>query len=340
MDSKIYIIALFLLFSISVKSQDLTVLYEKVNKAVVVVLTEQKEFIKSGSSTKSVTSSGLGSGFMISDTEIITAAHVVQIADNIKVKFIDGEEIPAKVISSYIHADVALLKLIWPKKNAKTVKLADSDKVKIGEKVFVVGAPFGLGHSLSSGYISGIMKDTNDKNPFTISEYFQTDAAINQGNSGGPMFNMNGDVIGVVSNILSQSGGFQGIGFAATSNISQKLLIDNKMIWTGTKIIPLTGKMANILNVPQESGLLVQQVVNTSPLGIIGLKGGDTEISIAGEQIIIGGDIILSINGLKFELNDDTLVKVAKMSSEQYEGKSFELKVLRDGKIITLGSRK
>ena len=214
--------------------------------------------------TKTVTSGGLGSGFMISDNQIITAAHVVKVAEKVSVQFLDGEVIPAKVISAYGTADVALLELIWPRKNAITLNLADSDQVKIGERVFVVGAPYGLGHSLSSGYVSGIIKNKNDKNPFTNSEYIQTDAAINTGNSGGPMINMKGEVIGVVSNILTESGGFQGIGFASSSNITKDLLFEKEVIWNGTDLVPLTGKIAKVFNLPQESGLLVQRVVKVS----------------------------------------------------------------------------
>jgi len=123
----------FLFLSISINGQSLSELYKKVNPAVVVILTEQKELVSSGKMTKTVTSGGLGSGFMISDTQIITAAHVVQVAEKVDVEFLDGEIIPAKVISAYATADVALLELIWPRKNAITLRLADSDQVNIGE---------------------------------------------------------------------------------------------------------------------------------------------------------------------------------------------------------------
>ncbi len=204
------------MINISVKAQDLTKLYERVDPAVVVIITEVKDVVNVGSATKIVSSEGLGSGFLISDKQIITAAHVVQFAEKLNVKFDDGEIIPAKVISSFNTADLALLELIWPRKNAVTVKLGDSDKAKIGSKVFVVGAPYGLSHSLSSDYVSGIIKDEQTKNPFTISEFIQTDTAINTGNSGGPMFNMQGEVIGIVSKILTESDGFQEIGLVAT----------------------------------------------------------------------------------------------------------------------------
>jgi len=337
---KNYFLITILFVSLSVKSQDLTNLYEKVNPAVVVILTEQKELLNTGKTTKTITAGGLGSGFMISDNQVITAAHVVKVAEKVNIEFTDGEIIPAKVISAYSGADIALLELIWPKKNAITVKLGDSDQVKIGEQVFIVGAPFGLGHSLSSGYVSGIVKNKEDKNPFTISEYIQTDAAINTGNSGGPMFNMRGEVIGVVSNILSQSGGFQGIGFASSSNITKELLFEKKIGWSGTDVYPLTGKLARIFNLPQESGLLVQRVVKVSPFGIIGLEDGDMELTINEEKLIVGGDIILSINGVKFEFNDETLLKISKVIGQNSSNNSTELVVLRGGKIITLGRKK
>lgn len=331
-------IVLFLISFYS-RSQDLTQLYKKVNPAVVVILTEQKELINIGNKTQTVTSGGLGSGFLISDNQLITAAHVVQVAEKLNVQFIDGEIIPAKVISSYSNADVALVELIWPRKNAVILKLADSDKTQVGESVFVVGAPYGLVHSLSSGHVSGIIKDTDDKNPFTNTEYIQTDAAINTGNSGGPMLNMNGEVVGVVSNILSQSGGFQGIGFAASSNITKELLFEKKILWSGTDTTLLTGKLAEIFNLPQESGLLVQHVVNVSPFGVLGIQGGDTEITINKEKLIVGGDIILAINGIKFDYNDDALLKISTMLEQRNPNDPIELTVLRAGKIIKLGRK-
>lgn len=333
------VLLFFILLSAPSKAQSLSDLYEKVNPAVVVILTEQKEIVSSGKNTQTVTSGGLGSGFMINDKHIVTAAHVVQVAEKVDVQFLDGEIIPAKVISAYSTADVALLELIWPRKNAVSLNLADSDQVKIGEKVFVVGAPYGLGHSLSSGYVSGIIKDKEDQNPFTNSEYIQTDAAINTGNSGGPMINMKGEVIGVVSNILTQSGGFQGIGFASSSNITKELLFEKKIIWNGTDVIPLTGKIAQIFNLPQESGLLVQRVVKVSPFGVLGVEDGDIEMTINGEKLIVGGDIILSINGVEFENSDESLLNISKVMEIGKENTPLELVVFRAGKKITLGRK-
>ena len=333
-------LCLLLFINISINAQDLTKLYEKVNPAVIVIITEVENVVNVGAVTKTVSSEGLGSGFLISDKQIITAAHVVQVAEKLNVKFGDGEIIPAKVITSFGTADIALLELIWPRKNAVTVKLGDSDKAKIGSKVFVVGAPYGLSHSLSSGYVSGILKNDKTKNPFTKSEFIQTDAAINTGNSGGPMFNMQGEVIGIVSNILTESGGFQGIGFAATSNIAKILLLETKKFWSGIEAKPISGRIAEIFNLPQKTGLLVQKVVKTSPLGIIGLKGGDIEMIIDKQKILVGGDIILSFNGVQIEDSDESLLSVAKMIEARDKDDPIELTVFRAGKVITLGRRK
>lgn len=330
----ITIITLF--FTIISTAQDLSKLYEKVNPAVVVIFTQEAKLESTGSITKTVTSEGLGSGFMISDTDIITAAHVVAAAEQLRVRFLDGEIRSAKVISTFKSADVALIKLDIPKKNAVTVTFGDSDLIKIGEQVFIVGAPFGYSHSLSSGYISGIIKNKLGTNPFTNTEFIQTDAAINTGNSGGPMFNMKGEVIGVVSQILTKSGGFEGIGFASTANITKNLMMNNRAPWLGLDAYPLTGKTKRLLNVPQNSGLLVQRVVFGSILYKMGLQGGDTEIIVDGQKLIIGGDIILAFDAIEFDLTDQALVKLGEFAKNLKPDSSFTLKILRNGKIIEL----
>ncbi len=330
------VLGFFLLLYASAEAQDLSALYEKVKPAVVVIYTEERKLQRLGNTTAMVNSQGLGSGFLISDSQIITAAHVVDVAEKLFVQFLDGETIEAKVVSTFNEADVALIRLVRPKKNAVLVALGDSDKSKVGEQVVVIGAPFGLAHSLSSGYISSKISNTKDTNPFTNSEFIQTDAAINTGNSGGPMFNLDGEVIGVVSQIKTITGGFQGIGFAASSNIAKDLLIDKKIPWTGADFLPLSGKSAQLLNIPQNSGLLAQRVVSTSPYGKMGLRGGTVEATIDGTDVLLGGDIILSFNGIRFEMNDETLKKLGDFANSLQSGDAVILEILREGKIISL----
>ena len=148
------------------------------------------------------------------DGKVLTAAHVVQTADTVSVEFPNGEIVKAKVVSSEPPADIALLQLERVPASAVVAKLGDSDQVGVADQIFVVGAPYGISHTLTVGHISARRTPGGEQSELGLAEFFQTDAAVNQGNFGGPMFNMNGEVIGIVSHILSQSGGFEGLGFA------------------------------------------------------------------------------------------------------------------------------
>jgi len=333
------ILSLLIICFVSVTdAQDLTKLYESVHHAVVTIHSTSSELAPEGMKRGTVTVQGLGSGFMISSKQIITAAHVVVATENIAVEFEDGEKIPAKVISAYKNADVALIELAYAKKNPTVVTLANSDDVKIGERIFIIGAPFGLQHSLSSGYISGRLGHGNKvSNAFTNLEYFQTDAAINTGNSGGPMFNMNGEVVGIVSYILSQSGGFEGLGFAATSKVAKELLIDRNPFYLGIDGMAIGSDIAGIFNLPQSSGFLVQKVVFLSPAGMMGLRGGEYKGTIEGQEIVLGGDIILEVDSIVFSF--ENLGLISENFNQKKKGDGFTLKIIRRGKIMTLNGR-
>ncbi|TGV03526.1 S1C family serine protease [Flavivirga rizhaonensis] len=338
---KIIIIPLICLFAINyTNAQDLSSIYEKVSPAVVAIYTQENNIVTHPNNvSQTVTDNGLGSGFMVSDEYIITAAHVVNVPETLVVQFYDGETIDAKVVTSYKSADIALIKLVTPKKNATTVKFGDSNQLKIGQRVFVIGVPLGVGFSLSSGYVSGFKGQILGKNPFTNTEFIQTDAAINQGNSGGPMFNLNGEVVGVVSHITSKSGGSNGIGFASSSNLAAHLLLNNKMPWFGAELYSLSGKEAKLFNLPQTSGLLVQRIASNSLFDKMGVKKGDTEIIIGKKKLIIGGDIILSFNNITYDITDDALIKIAGFAKNLIDNPKFEMTVLREGQIITLKSK-
>lgn len=325
-----YVVLLFPMALVS--AQDLTLLYNQVKKSVVTILTES-EAIDEGHQI--VTDEGIGSGVLISDKgEILTAAHVVNDAEKVTVRFLNGEEIRAKVIRSAPVADIALLRLSWMPKEYEIAEIGDSDKVSIGQQIIVLGAPYGLEHSLSVGHISGKQKQKLRTSGFVINEYFQTDASINQGNSGGPMFNLEGEIVGISSYIITESGGFQGLGFVATSNLAKKLVIDGNRRWTGINGYILDETMAWILNVPLKGGMLVESVVRFSPADFAGIKGGFEQIDVAGEQVIVGGDIILSVNGFPLtkrafdNLENETIENV-----DFLDRKTFVLKVLRGGKI-------
>ncbi|MBC3846295.1 trypsin-like peptidase domain-containing protein [Winogradskyella echinorum] len=312
-------------------AQEIASLYKQVNKSVVTIITEYKVL---NDQHQFISDESIGSGVIISDKgEILTAAHVVNDAETITVKFLNGEEILAKVIKSAPVADLALLKLSWMPKEYKTAKIGNSDTVSVGDKIMVLGAPYGIEHSLSVGYISGKRTQKARTSEFIINEYFQTDASINQGNSGGPMFNLQGEIIGISSYIITESGGFQGLGFAATSNLAKKLVIDGNRRWTGISGFILDKKLAWILNVPIDGGILVESVVKFSPADFAGIRGGFETININGESLIVGGDIILSVNGFPLtKANFEKLGSDILNKSNIYNQNSFTLMIWRGGK--------
>lgn len=243
---------LFLLFFSTVCiSQNISDLYKQVNHSVVVINTEEMA-PTGGFENKMTTSEGLGSGVLLTeDGDVLTAAHVVHNAENIMVGFADGTEVPARVIGSVVSADLAHIKLDWVPEGSTIAKLGDSDDVNIGDEIIVIGAPYGIERSLSVGHISGRHQKESISEGLAFMEFLQTDAVINTGNSGGPMFNMRGEVIGIVSYILSETGGYQGLGFVVSSNVAKMLFIEQKAFWTGFESIIVDGDLAKVLNMPQ-----------------------------------------------------------------------------------------
>lgn len=326
----IYISIFSFLLIFNAQAQNLRDHYARLSKSVVKIIVEGQEIEKT--TMQKVSSQGIGSGVLISeDGLILTASHVIQTANSVKVQFLDGEVIPAKVISSAPFADVATIQLSWKPKNKVVAKVGNSDNTKVGDQIFMIGAPYGLDFSMSVGYISGRHKKKRFANGTQWIEFFQTDASINQGNSGGPMFNMKGEIVGIASFILSESGGFQGLGFAATSNVCTDLLLDERNAWSGMEGIYISDALAKALNVPQGGGLLVQKVATLSPIGVMGIQGGTIPIDIAGETILIGGDVILAVNGIPL-INDVNFEKMRVDLEQLEDGKSFTITVLRDGR--------
>ena len=329
------IVSLFIIISsVQLQAQNISDLYAELDLSVVVIEVISSETAGDGNMRDKVSMGSLGSGVLVSkDGVIITAAHVVNNADAIRVTFKDGQQLRAKVTSLSRIADVALIKCDGVIKNPKVAKMGNSDDTRIGDEVLIIGSPMGLTHSLSVGYISRREKQTDSRAGFTRMEYFQTDAAINTGNSGGPMFNMQGEVIGVVSSILSRSGGFEGIGFVATINIVKSLLFEKTNIWLGVDVFVLSGPLAIALNVPQEGAILIQNVAKDSPGYYMGLKGGFVKATIEEHEIILGGDIILSIDGHSFDTEENVLKAVDYLNSVK-KGESYTFKVIRNGQIV------
>ena len=309
-------------------------LFKRVKDAVVIIHTVERQG-PSESRQGEISRGGLGSGVLISDDGLVmTAAHVVHLADQVEVEFISGEKIFAEIVGSAPQADVALLRLEKMPELIRPAKLGDSGKVNVGDQIFVIGAPYGISHTLTVGHVSGIHEQQVGGNEDARTDrkgvLLQTDAAVNQGNSGGPMFNLKGDVIGIVSYILSQSGGFEGLGFAISSATAQALLLDHPTYWSGLSGIMLTGQLAKAFNLPQSAGVLVQRVAHNSPAERADIRPGTIPISKDGRTILIGGDIILGIDDIIIYEMADQLLILDRLSKKK-KGDKVVIRLLRDG---------
>ncbi len=322
-----------------VQAQDVVSAFQRANGSVVLVRAKGRDLTAQGGSSILVKFNEVGSGVLIgSDGKVLTAAHVVQIADEITVQFLSGETEPAHVIASEPRADLALLQLSHVPPGVQPARLGDSSRVQVGEQVFIVGAPYGIAHSLTVGYVSGRHKPNTIYAEIPLAEFLQTDAAINQGNSGGPMFNLNAEVIGIVSHIISKSGGFEGLGFVVSSNMVRQLLLDKRPFWTGVTWFPVSGDLAQYLNLPQPFGLLVEEVAKRSPGEAIGLRPSKAVARLDGKDVPLGGDIVLAAMGI--QLDDLTsLDKVRDRWAQLRSRDEMTFRVLRAGQVIDLKGR-
>ncbi len=260
----------------------------------------------------------LGSGFIIDkDGYIITNNHVVDGADDIKVKLADGREYKAKVIGRDQKTDLALIKISSLFKDLPYLPLGDSDKMRVGDWVLAIGNPFGLEETVTQGIISATGRVIGS-GPYD--NFLQTDAPINPGNSGGPLINLSGEVIGINSAII-QSG--QGIGFAIPSNMAKKITPQLKEKgkvsrgWIGLSVQSVTPEIAQALGLKEAKGVLVSEVVPGGPADAAGIKRGDVIVSFDGKDIKKVADLPLLV-------------------AETPAGKSVDVKIMRDSKELSL----
>jgi serine protease Do len=306
--------------------------YRRVNSSVVVIRARGQEVTREGV----VRFREVGSGVLISaDGKIATAAHVVHLMGDITVEFLGDEPIPARVIASEPRADISLLQIAKVPRDATVSALADSDPARIGDPVFIIGAPYGLGHSLSTGVISARWDTNTVTRDFPLAEFLQTDAVINTGNSGGPMFNRNGHLIGIVSHNITKSGGSEGLGFVVTSNTFKRYLLERNRRWYGLDFEFVSGTMAEALRVPQSGGVLVKQVAQDSIGERLGLRGGDRLGIVEGQQLIVGGDIVLRIQGIDVGTKAG-MVQALRTLETLKPGEIMRVNVLRDGRVVEL----
>jgi len=320
----------------SAGAQNVGEVFRKVNPAVVVIRAKGRDVEGVSGLTKFTET---GSGVIVSaDGKVMTAAHVVHTMDEVDVEVLGGETLRARVISSEPAADLSLLQLTSLPKGLKVATLADSDKVRVGDQVIVVGAPYGLSHSLSAGWISARWPANSVYRAMPLAEFLQTNATINTGNSGGPMFNMAGEVIGIVSHNISKSGGSEGLGFVVSINTAKNLLLERPSFWSGLDGQIITGAIAMILNVPQPAAYLVKSVARGSVGDELGLRGGAMLATIRGEQFVVGGDIILKVQGMRVDEAIDR-AKIREILNAVPPGGEIRMTVLRLGQVVELKGR-
>jgi S1-C subfamily serine protease len=279
-----------------------------------------------------------GSGFVIDeDGHILTNAHVVQGANKIEVGFSNDKTAEAKLVGQDASNDIALLDVDVSKGDLKPLELGDSSKVEVGDAVVAIGNPFGLDRTVTTGIVSALQRKLEAPNGFQIDNVIQTDAAINPGNSGGPLLDAEGKVIGVNSQIATAGGGGSiGIGFAVPVNTVKRIAAELKKsgkvrhAFLGITGLSISSSLTSRLNLPVDKGVLVQQ--STGPARKAGIGGGDTSVTINGEQIVLGGDVIVEVEGKRVE----SMEAVIDVVDSKKPGDKVTLEVLRQSKRKTV----
>jgi len=298
-----------------------------------------------------VPESAQGSGFVVSpDGYILTNSHVIttagdgdatQVAEpatTVFVEFRDGERVRAKVVGWDIYDDVGLVK-VSPKEHELTpVPLGDSATARVGEPVAAIGSPFGNESSLSVGVVSATERSIASlTSSYDLVDAIQTDAPINRGNSGGPMFDARGRVIGINAQIRSESGNAEGVGFAVPINSARRSMAQLiktgsvKYAWLGVSTQTLTRHLAEHFGYPQTEGAAVQTVVDGSPAAKAGVQGGDAEQLYTGIRFRPGGDLIVAIDGLPVKTAEDV---VRAVTERLLPGENAHLTLLRGAKKV------
>ena len=330
-------------------SQGLTVneIYEKDAEGVAFIRAETVQQSQSplGLAPQQQQSVATGSGFLIDDEgHVLTNAHVVEGARRVDVELGGGDAQEARVVGTDPSSDVALLE-VDDTKGIEPLALGDSAKAEVGDPVVAIGNPFGLDRTVTSGIVSALQRQIQAPNGFSISDVIQTDAAINPGNSGGPLIDGSGRVIGINSQIESQSGGNDGVGFAVpietAQDVVEQLLESGEVhrAYLGITGAEITPDVARALNLPADQGVLIERVLSGGPADDAGIKGATGQATIAGQTYPVGGDIITRVDGKEVTGMDEVIAAV----NERKPGDEIALTVISGSEhrdvTVTLGDR-
>ena len=280
----------------------------------------------------------MGSGFVYKDDGyIITNHHVVDNAERVTITFLDGESYIAKIIGTDADLDIAVLKVEIGSTYLQPIPIGDSSHLKVGEPIAAIGNPFGLSGSMTSGIISQIGRLLPQDSGYSIPDVIQTDAANNPGNSGGPLLNMKGEVVGMNTAIQSATGEFTGVGFAVPSNTIKKVvpvLIRDGIFhhpWMGISGSDVDPDLAKIRELNSSKGFLIATVIEGSPADTAGLQGVTITKEIDGREYALDGDIIIKIDDVVVRKISDILIHLQR---EKSIGDELIMTVNRDGTMI------
>ena len=311
-------------------------IYRQASAAVANILTKATEY---DFFMDPVPVEGAGSGFVIDARGyILTNFHVVQEAQSIEVVLGDQSKYPAKFIGADQRNDVALIKIDPKGKKLAVLSLGDSSTLQVGQKVLAIGNPFGFQSTLTTGIVSALGRTVQTGQTTFIDEAIQTDAAINRGNSGGPLINSHGDVIGINTAIYTPSGTTAGIGFAIPINtakvIAYDLITDGRVhrAFLGVETLSVGGWLSEALDLPVKEGLLVEVATRGGPAAAAGIHGGDRVAEAGMRRIYIGGDVITAIDGQKVTGQLDMNV----ILNHKRPGDSVNVTLYRGGKKMDI----
>lgn len=288
---------------------------------------------------------GTGSGFLIDgDGRILTNYHVVSgRAPEVVVTLPDKTRYKATILVRDPSNDLALIKIV-PKGKVSFLRLGDSDSLQVGQKVLAIGNPFGLEGTLTTGIISSLGRQLRDENERVLEGMIQTDAAINPGNSGGPLLDSQGNVIGINTAIYGPGGNI-GIGFAMPVNRAKSMLEDFQAgrkfgrPWLGVTVLPVFGDLAELLELPKEGGLLIQEVGQGTAADEAGLRGARRFVIVGNTEVGIGGDLIMELDGQKVDRGD----ALSRSLARKRPGDTMNVTIYRAGRRssvkVTLGER-
>jgi S1-C subfamily serine protease len=281
---------------------------------------------------------GLGSGFIINaDGQILTNYHVISGSSDVEVTMPpDQSRYRAKVLMRDRAHDLALIQINPKKKLTSFLKLGDSDGLQVGQKVLAIGNPFGLAGTLTTGIVSSLHRKIQSEDRGDLEDMIQTDAAINSGNSGGPLLDSQGSVIGINTAIYGPNGGNIGIGFAMPINRAKVMLGDFKSgkrpasSAIGVTTYSISGDWAEALKLPRSGGLLIGRIVSGSPASRAGLRGATQQARLGNYLVPVGGDLITAVDGKRVEEEN----AITKAIAQKHAGDSLDLTIWRDGRSM------